>query len=49
MTVPADVWLHGARAYVLSLEAIPAITAIEIDPEHVFPDVDRSNNRWAKP
>ncbi|MGH7620652.1 MAG: M1 family metallopeptidase [Gemmatimonadaceae bacterium] len=49
LTIPADVWLHGATRYVFSLDATPAITAIEIDPEHVFPDVDRSNNVWRTP
>ena len=49
VTLPADIWLGGARRYALSLDPLPAITAIEIDPEHVFPDVDRSNNRWVRP
>jgi hypothetical protein len=48
LTIPADVWLSGARRYAFSLETLPAITAIEIDPDHVFPDVDRSNNKWVK-
>jgi len=46
--IPVDVWLKGAKQYTLSLPAIPAVTAVEIDPENVFPDVDRSNNRWVK-
>ena len=32
----------------LTLDARRTITAIEIDPEHAFPDIDRSNNRWTK-
>ena len=47
--IPVDVWLSGAKRYTLTLDALPAITSIEIDPEQVFPDVDRSNNRWPKP
>ncbi len=46
--IPVDVWLKGAKQYTLSLPAVPAITAVEIDPDKVFPDVDRSNNRWVK-
>src|SRR5262249_38605477 len=49
VTIPVDVWLAGARRYSLSLEAIPEVTAIEIDPEQVFPDIDRSNNKWVRP
>ena len=45
--IPVDVWL-GARVRILARRA-PAVTAIEIDPEQVFPDIDRSNNRWVKP
>jgi hypothetical protein len=47
--VPVDVWLTGAREYALVVAAVPAVTRVEIDPEQVFPDVDRSNNRWPKP
>jgi len=47
--IPVDVWLTGAKRYTLTLDASPAITSIEIDPEQAFPDIDRSNNRWPKP
>ena len=46
--IPVDVWLTGARQYTLTLDG-PSVTAVEIDPEHMFPDVDRSNNQWRKP
>jgi hypothetical protein len=46
--IPVDVWLKGARQYTLIVDG-PAVTAVEIDPERAFPDVDRSNNRWPKP
>jgi hypothetical protein len=49
LTVPVDVWLKGVRRYAVSLAPLPAITAVEIDPEHVFPDIDRTNNKWTKP
>jgi hypothetical protein len=47
--LPVSVWLTGARKTSVSLDSAATITAIEIDPEHAFPDVDRSNNRWTKP
>jgi hypothetical protein len=47
--IPVDVWLTGARKYVSSLDAAATVQSIEIDPEQVFPDIDRSNNRWTRP
>ncbi len=44
--VPASVWLHGARSYVARVPAMPAVTRVEIDPNDLFPDVDRSNQQW---
>ncbi|MDQ2929920.1 MAG: M1 family metallopeptidase [Gemmatimonadota bacterium] len=44
--VPANVWLHGARQYVVRVPAMPAVTRVEIDPDGLFPDVDRSNQQW---
>jgi hypothetical protein len=47
--IPVDVWLTGARQYAVTLDGASSVTAIEIDPEELFPDVDRTNNRWKKP
>lgn len=47
--VPVSVWLGGARKYVLRVAARPAVTKVEIDPEQLFPDVNRGNQVWAKP
>ncbi|HSQ30141.1 MAG TPA: M1 family metallopeptidase [Gemmatimonadaceae bacterium] len=44
--IPVDVWLSGARRYTLTLDDPETVTAIEIDPDNAFPDIDRSNNRW---
>ncbi|MEO6210485.1 MAG: M1 family metallopeptidase [Gemmatimonadaceae bacterium] len=44
--VPASVWLRGARSYVARVSAMPAVTRVEIDPDGLFPDVDRSNQQW---
>jgi len=46
--LPVDPWLAGATRQQISLDNPQTITKIEIDPEQVFPDVDRSNNRWAR-
>lgn len=47
-TIPVDVWLTGARTYAFSLDDPATVTAIDIDPENAFPDVDRANNHWAR-
>ena len=47
--IPVDVWLTGAKKYMLTLDAPETVTAIEIDPEQAFPDIDRSNNKWVRP
>jgi Peptidase family M1 domain len=47
--IPVDVWLAGAKTTLLTLDAPETVTAIEIDPELAFPDVDRSNNKWTRP
>jgi hypothetical protein len=49
LVVPVDVWLTGARKYVASIDLAGTVQSIEIDPEQLFPDIDRSNNRWTKP
>ncbi|HEY9226277.1 MAG TPA: M1 family aminopeptidase, partial [Gemmatimonadaceae bacterium] len=47
--VPVSVWLAGARRIAVNLDNGATVTAVEIDPDQVFPDIDRSNNRWKKP
>lgn len=44
--LPVTVWLGGARQAVSRVAAQPAITKVAIDPEGLFPDVDRENNVW---
>jgi hypothetical protein len=46
--VPVDTWLTGTRRHTVSIPGAATIIAVEIDPEQVFPDIDRSNNRWTK-
>ncbi len=48
--LPVDVWLaHGSKHVTTTFARGAAITSVEIDPERVFPDVDRTNNRWTRP
>lgn len=46
VTVPVDAWLGGARRAQVRLAREPRIVRVEIDPEALFPDVDRSNQTW---
>ena len=45
--IPVDPWLRGERRASIRVAATPAIVRVEFDPEEHFPDIDRSNNRWA--
>lgn len=44
--VPVEVWLHGARSYVVRVPREPRITKVEIDPDGAFPDLHRENQIW---
>jgi len=46
LEVPVDVWLGGARRAVVRVAGAPRVTRVEIDPEALFPDVDRTNQVW---
>jgi aminopeptidase N len=46
LTVPVDVWLTGARRYVVRVPAAPAVVKVVIDPDGLFPDVNRANQVW---
>ncbi len=47
-TIPVEVWLEGATRHTLtvSLPAGATVERAEIDPDELFPDVDRDNNAW---
>jgi hypothetical protein len=47
-TIPVEVWLQGARRHELYFElpADAALERVEVDPERIFPDADRTNNAW---
>jgi hypothetical protein len=49
LTLPVATWLTGARRAQVRVARDPGILRVEIDPEAVFPDVDRSNQTWRAP
>ena len=45
--IPVAAWLGGRTTAELALPAsVGRVTRVEIDPDHVFPDADRSNDVW---
>jgi hypothetical protein len=48
-TIPVDAFLAGSRRGSMLIANGATVTAVEIDPQRAFPDIDRSNNRWARP
>ncbi len=55
VTIPVEAWLTGKRQATLTLSPAANVIGITIDPDGVFPDIDRTNqsrtaaNGWAKP
>jgi hypothetical protein len=47
--VPASVWLAGARTHVVHVARAPDVVRVEIDPDGLYPDIDRTNQRWVTP
>ncbi len=47
-TVPVQVWFGGAGRHTVGVDLPPGaeLEAVEIDPEALFPDVNRENNVW---
>lgn len=46
VTIPVDAFLRGSRRVSTTVADGSTVTAMEIDPQRTFPDIDRSNNRW---
>lgn len=44
--INVETWLRGATSTILTVDTESDVTKVEIDPEHDFPDDDRSNNVW---
>jgi hypothetical protein len=49
VTIPVDAFLRGSRRASTLIPNAATVTAVEIDPQQRFPDIDRSNNRWTRP
>jgi len=43
--LPVEIWSWGDR-YVAAVPGPRRITAVVVDPDNAFPDVNRTNNRW---
>jgi hypothetical protein len=48
LDVPVDVWLVGARRHVVRVASSPSVVQVQIDPDGLFPDMDRDNQVWRK-
>jgi hypothetical protein len=46
--VPVTTWLAGATRFEFTVPTLPAISSVELDPGHLFPDIDRRNDRWPR-
>lgn len=44
--IDVDTWLNGATAAILVIENSSPVQKVEIDPDYLFPDVNRENNIW---
>lgn len=45
--LPVEPWLDGRVRQLLRIESTARVTQVEIDPDGLLPDVDRSNNVWS--
>jgi hypothetical protein len=48
LDVPVDVWLVGARRHVVRVASSPSVVQVQVDPDGLFPDMDRDNEVWRK-
>lgn len=46
--VPVEVWLAGARRHTVPVAGASTVVRLEIDPENVFADIDRTNQTWTR-
>jgi aminopeptidase N len=51
LEIPVEAWLRngGTRRLVLRVAAEPRVTRVVLDPDGLFPDVDRRNEEWPTP
>jgi hypothetical protein len=45
--IPVTTWLSGTRTATVTVPGGQAVTRVEIDAQHEFPDMMRKNNLWA--
>ncbi|HRN56699.1 MAG TPA: M1 family peptidase, partial [Agriterribacter sp.] len=46
-TLPVEIWQNN-DAWTFKVDTQEALRKVVIDPDHVFPDIDNTNNTWAK-
>jgi hypothetical protein len=46
LEVPVEIWLAGARRTVVRVAREPRIVRVEIDPEALFPELERDDKVW---
>jgi hypothetical protein len=46
LEVPVDVWLAGTRHTTVHVAGAPPVIRVEIDPDAVYPDIDRRDQIW---
>ncbi|MGN6604836.1 MAG: M1 family metallopeptidase [Ginsengibacter sp.] len=45
LKIPVEVWQNGPT-WVQKINSTEKLKSVTIDPEHVFPDINRDNNTW---
>ncbi|HEX6249804.1 MAG TPA: hypothetical protein VFZ56_00065, partial [Gemmatimonadaceae bacterium] len=48
LDIPVEVWLSGRKSYLARVRDADSVRLLEIDPGRLFPDVDRTNQRWTR-
>jgi hypothetical protein len=46
--LPVEMWNYGRRFTMTIPTGGKRVMAVEIDPRHAYPDMDRTNNRWPR-
>lgn len=47
-TVDVNHWLRGNTRKLITLDNGKQVVRVDVDPERLYPDADRSNNSWQK-
>lgn len=48
VTLPVDVWLSGERQRVVRVASAPRISRVEIDPDGLYPEMNRTDTVWPR-